>query len=547
MVIHNIVGTVGSLDIGDYPNLGHTDSFIFEFSKICGAISIVLWLFAQPFQIMRNFYQGSVGSMPGEFWAVLFVGDILSTVESILLKLPRFDVFLGLYYCVVDMILLLQHFFYWRRGNNDSNSQIMYSGGKGSAFGLSSRRIVRPSNPIFPTEIDFQSNANSRNVHLDHTGGASKATLIYSGMFNSVSGVAVDLKGAPTSSFEMIQRSMDGSFSHFLTYSWHMIFWGLGRKRPTIEKVASYLEWANQVSYASSLIYLWIKIHRTQSVKGISVYLFLFTMTGTLFYVTSEFSNLYLVYKYDFGSFDKLFETRLIAIFGSFFSVLLDSLILYQFWSYGSSEKYAKKSNSSYTNTHIYPSETCSEDLLSPSKHISDTHNLGFQHPDWYTRTKTKKQRQLSHENSNYNEYSFREHDSRSQTAMPDSDEHSHLLSRHHDCVSACPPQHYILGSSINSDNLHDMHNRASFFAKLTRSIPKSNRGLESMRNNSAQSLAAIFRTSGKLFSSESSPLDTSLIPSLIGSYSSVSKKMADDSKIPFSPSDFLQNGGSTN
>lgn len=79
---------------------------------------------------------------------------------------------------------------------------------------------------------------------------------------------------------------------------------------------------------------------------------------------------------------------------------------------------------------------------------------------------------------------------------------------------SSPAPHHYITGSG----NSYQPNSVTSFSFTRPKSIHKS------IRSNS---------------SSIHSPMYTSLIPSIVNSYSSVSKKMATD-KTPFSPSDFL-------
>ncbi|EGV61474.1 hypothetical protein CANTEDRAFT_114936 [Yamadazyma tenuis ATCC 10573] len=83
--------------------------------------------------------------------------------------------------------------------------------------------------------------------------------------------------------------------------------------------------------------------------------------------------------------------------------------------------------------------------------------------------------------------------------------------------IESLAPHHYIVGSA--SSNANNLSSRPS---SIINSFSKS------MRSNSS--------------SIHSPVLQTHLIPSIINSYSSVSKKMAND-KTPFSPSDFLNDG----
>ncbi|CAH6721725.1 hypothetical protein CLIB1444_07S01024 [[Candida] jaroonii] len=119
-----------------------------------------------------------------------------------------------------------------------------------------------------------------------------------------------------------------------------------------------------------------------------------------------------------------------------------------------------------------------------------------FQQPDWYTSNF------IYEEDNNENEEFYN---------------HSNILN---DSIYNSPPHHYISRSHTSNQNQHtpyqNSHNQLTNSLKRSsiRSIPSSN-------------------------SYQSPNLHTSLIPSIINSYTSVNKKMADE-RTPFSPSDFL-------
>lgn len=104
------------------------------------------------------------------------------------------------------------------------------------------------------------------------------------------------------------------------------------------------------------------------------------------------------------------------------------------------------------------------------------------------------------------------------------------------------PPSHYISGSasltrSINVSSHSNIISNA--LNTLTRSMSSS-----SINNDYYMSGSLKNHNSGgtNIVSSSvtSSHLATSIIPSIVGNYSSLSRKMKDDTKVPFSPSDFL-------
>lgn len=89
------------------------------------------------------------------------------------------------------------------------------------------------------------------------------------------------------------------------------------------------------------------------------------------------------------------------------------------------------------------------------------------------------------------------------------------------------PPQHYVLLSSRS----HSHNSLSDFFSNNIRNSFKV------FAPSSSGTPSSIHASAPRPIGNE---MSTSLIPSIVESYSSVSKKMLDDSKVPFLPIDFL-------
>ncbi|KHC60835.1 hypothetical protein MGE_03720 [Candida albicans P75010] len=240
-----------------------------------------------------------------------------------------------------------------------------------------------------------------------------------------------------------------------------------------------------------------------KSTTGLSLYMVLFTVLGTIFNLLSIVTD------------TNLYNVLSIKIFliGSLVIVLMDGALLYQFWLY---------------RKHI-------------SAHENDTVDIDEQ-SQWYVKNQPlvfyqsfeqhkHKQQELAFSASvpsitsslhfSNSIHPIKSNQSRGRKLVKSPGEQTSLLdeslipSSTAIAVSMAtppPPQHYIVSSSARYQSFHRFNSHQNPQSKI---IPQS---LTSSSVGSA----------------------TSLIPSIIGNISSVNKKLMDGSKIPFSPIDFL-------
>ncbi|EGF82896.1 hypothetical protein BATDEDRAFT_9677 [Batrachochytrium dendrobatidis JAM81] len=87
----------------------HRDSI----SMFLGYTSITCWFFAQIPQLRMNWINGSAKSLSIYFVSIWLLGDITNLVGCILTNQLPFQIYLAVYFVLVDSILFLQWMFYW--------------------------------------------------------------------------------------------------------------------------------------------------------------------------------------------------------------------------------------------------------------------------------------------------------------------------------------------------------------------------------------------------------------------------------------------------
>lgn len=251
--------------------------------------------------------------------------------------------------------------------------------------------------------------------------------------------------------------------------------------------LGKFLAWLCSGFYLLARIPQIVKNYNLKSTKGTSIFLFLLAMTGNLLYTTSIVINLYLIsVQYYNDDLETVFWSQLPFVVGSLGTVIFDAIIIMQKLYYGV-----------------------------PARSTTLENPLHFQKPDWYTSTFED---QASSSTSEHG---------------PPTNEHTRLLSSPRSYTAIVePPQHYVLISSKN----HSSNSQNNF---LTNTIRSFSRNSFSGRSGSFSNPTSPVRPS--VPRPIAKDLSTSLIPSIVESYSSVSKKMLDDSKVPFLPIDFLE------
>lgn len=523
----------------------HEYFVVASISKILGILSLLVWLFAQIPQVLENHVNESVDGVSPTFLACWISGDVTNLVGCVLSHALPFQICLASYYCFIDVILTLQFWYYTH----------VYPRQRVHHNMLQSPNMMRPVNSRGNSHPPPRTNRFETSTH-----NSTRSTSRPKGMLKTLSKCVLSGSLGKASAMKIEEKSEESRFSSTSLSESHAqtlpaslektklllaavvsavglkVHWA--RTHYNSASVGATCGWISLMFYLSSRAPQIWKNYHSKSTKGVSPFLFLFAMTGNTLYTVSIISDLYLLERYDQHLGDVLFEDVLRAqlpfIIGSAGTVLFDSILLVQFWMYrsrdhhGDIHAHASQYGHHYSHTHQYSHGATDHGLMdqthyggygatnpAKAKRASAVH---FTKPDWYTN------------NFPADEEEFHGHDS-----YVSRGHHINRERKPNDMMAlmslafAIPPPHYISSSSSQSQTPHRRKGLSGTFTMLARSFSHSSLMVKSPSiGSSAGSVPA-------------SPMaGTALLPGLVGTYSSVSKKMMHDAKIPFLPSDFL-------
>lgn len=556
---------------------------IANISKISGALSLLIWLFAQLPQVLENHLNQSVLGVSIAFLSCWISGDVTNLVGCLLTKALPFQTSLAAYYCFIDFILSLQYWYYTR----------VYPKQKVHHNFLQSPRMIKPVTSRDSSHGHGHVRRNRFEVpkhDLSHQGRSisssrSRRRKRKSFLLKIISGSVLSGSFGKASAMPMDSNERDVPELWKAFLSSIVLFFSSCKERmlhihynPTI--IGTICGWTSSIFYVSSRTPQIIKNYRSKSTQGISYLLFLFAMMGNTLYTTSILSDLFILYKFDqyLGdvNFETVFYAQLPFVIGSSGTVLFDSIILFQCWYYrpsklqNESRHYLHDSSDHYQHLeHLiklkqYPTN---EPSFPGRSNSESTH---FTKPDWYTNvygsidepddyshhaysgnqttgehSYVKKQGSQNYHSLNVYQQNFlplySPSPKRERSQLNNDRAYTDTSLLLNLALIIPPPPHYVsCGSSQGATTMKNKTGISGTFSAIARSFSQSSSMIKSptMSTSYNNSVAA------------SPMLSTSLIPSIVGTYSSVSKRMANDSKLPFLPSDFLNldlaKGGST-
>ncbi|OWB84717.1 hypothetical protein B5S33_g3367 [[Candida] boidinii] len=86
--------------------------FLKPISKYSGYFSIIAWLFAQVPQVIKYYSDKSVDGLSLGFLICWFSGDFLNLTSCLLTDAMAFQILLSSYYCIIDVLLATQYYYY---------------------------------------------------------------------------------------------------------------------------------------------------------------------------------------------------------------------------------------------------------------------------------------------------------------------------------------------------------------------------------------------------------------------------------------------------
>lgn len=535
-----------------------SDRIIASVSQISGYLSLCVWLFAQLPQIIENHLNQSVSGVSFLFLSCWMGGDLTNLVGCLLTGALPFQTLLASYYCFIDCILALQYWYYTRvypyqrvhhnmlQSPNMMRPQLGgFHSSDNDVIPLRTNRFKQLSphhTTRSPMTIEQQQQLEFSMERLRVPESSSFTQKLIGALFV---GGSKGANGYPLGAAEVPAVAPKRSVAEII---YDICDWGfqvcISVSRFILhihkEDIGRFLAWTCSALYVSSRTPQIIENYRKKSTKGISIYLFIFAMLGNSLYTICIVTDLYLIY-YDNGYMDEwafrdALYSQLPFIVGSSGTVTFDCIILFQCYLYSNNNSSTSRKNSVPTQSQQilddldrYDDED-EDDYKKSMNRYNQKHRLSMDHfkkPDWYTNNNLGAAAPASgNEDLSYKRHAYRP-----------SDSGSLLLSGQHSTYSSIasppPPSHYITGSfKRDQTNGNLISNTFQSLSNSFRNAPAMATAIQTRSPNSG--------ASSLNYNSGNSPLSTSLIPLIIGTYSSVSKKMKNEAKVPFLPIDFL-------
>lgn len=439
---------------------------------------MIIWALGQFPQLLKLYTLESIAGISIYFLVLRFIGDIMYLVNYIIIASPLGNRTLISYFCFIDTVLLLQYWYYWDKSNLGENGE---------------------TTPLRVPE-------NSRRHSSAHSTTNNSYNLNSSSWWTFLVLFFVSTNAFPVGKafHQNITSDSNSSTSQFIP--------------DEIFSTASFpIVWASVVCFVGARVFQ-IRENYTAKTMTLSIYFVALYVVGALFYLASLLLDLWLLI---IGLDDNLpftqygyFIEYLPYIIGAMGTIIGDSIIVRQYFIYRPVES-AIEPVQSY---HFKP------DWYAPSfgkdNEIEDDNNsvhIVFDEPN---KTMLKRlEKWLRESGSSTMNLSSLPHIPRSEVTESD-----YLLKWANPSYSTPPPPHYVSFTSKNTPDLTTRH--SGILSQLGKSFTNSYKNTGSYISISSPKNAT--------------PISTSLLPSIIGNYSKVGRKMSNDARIPFSPSDFL-------
>jgi len=266
-----------------------------------GYASIFCWLNAQFPQIIANYYNKSADGLSLPFLFNWLLGDIANFIGCVWTDQQPFQIYLALYFCIVDFCLFFQYLYY-KRFYSTQEEEILCDDDVVMAEGSPQWRqyntfpVKKPptrQRGTIPLFAVFFFTLRSLS-YLTSPGLTTSHSIISHSKRDAIMGSWIDTIGA---------------FMESHQYS-------IGRV----------MAWSCTVLYLTSRMpQIWKNFER-KSVEGLSIFMFIFAALGNLAYTTSIF----LYDKKDDDYYDKEFP----YILGASGTLTFDIIIYMQWWKY---------------------------------------------------------------------------------------------------------------------------------------------------------------------------------------------------------------------
>ncbi|CUM52775.1 uncharacterized protein AC631_03044 [Debaryomyces fabryi] len=521
-------------------------------SQVSGMASFIVWLLVQVPQIIENHLNRSVQGLSLFFVIFWICGDVSNFVGSVLNGTP-FQMCIGVYHCIMGLVLGAQYWYYTNvyahmikipdRLQESTNEN---AGFYDSKAGTRANRFGQRGGEDY---------SRLQNLHTHRSGRFGdkvlKTSLSTSAFIRSSDATPIAFDNKRSLEVPSTSLSTRKVISEILS----VIRVALSS---SLEKIISFEEnsipaWICSLSYVSSRPPQIIQNYRTRSTNGLSPYTFLLAMIGNLLYAISIVSSSCILFKKDIDAFNSMMSANMPYVVSSMITFFFDTILLLQCLYYDDSNKptdlldpdflsnslvfmqYGNGNTSDMNNPTYRHSKTWKENKKNKIVYENDS-SLHFQTPAWYTNDHLVTG--VNEDQDEEEDYFISNNRRRSHRGLSSHDETTSLLNAVNYTLTT-PPSHYI------SRSILDKRNYVSSQQTIPNIVANSTSRNDSIKAvKSAVSVTSLnsvmFNEHGSNVQYNTSILNTSLIPSIVSNYSSISKKLSHDSKTPFLPSDFL-------
>ena len=519
-------------------------------SQVSGISSFVVWLLVQIPQLIENHLNRSVQGL--SLLLVLFwiCGDISNLVGSVLIGTP-FQICIGAYHCCIGLVLGVQYWYYTKvyprllKIPNDLHKDMNL----GIRPGICDPKLIGRSNRFDHCEEESYD-------RLQHLHAPRNSQFVDTVLKTSLSTSALiqSSNASPVIFHNNLEMPSNSPASKKVKEIISTILFALSS---SLAKIVSFREntapvWICSLFYICSRPPQIIQNYKAKSTNGLSLYTFLLAIIGNLLYIISIASGSYILYKNDINTFNAIISTNIPYIISSLLTLFFDSILLAQCLYYDDSNIPANSLNSSFlTNSLIfmqYEDENVNE-INNPGyrrprarkgkqkkRHIyHNESSLHFQTPAWYTNDPIVTD--LTEDRDEARNTFFTDDSRNKNQDLSIQNETAYSLNGAINYTLTTPPSHYISHPILERQNQLSSQTIPSSVANSA----SRNGSVNAVKSASMSALYPI-PSNGNGDNSQYNTLilNTSLIPSIVSNYSSISKKLTHDSKTPFLPSDFL-------
>ncbi|PWN54310.1 hypothetical protein IE53DRAFT_308543, partial [Violaceomyces palustris] len=109
-------------------------------TNLAHGLSLFCWLVAGNKQLFENYKRGSVEGLSVVFLSQWMLGDATNLIGCVLTHQLSFQIAVATYFCCIDFCIMIQFYYYWRKGRRATTAQELADGTAGLEASVGSLR-----------------------------------------------------------------------------------------------------------------------------------------------------------------------------------------------------------------------------------------------------------------------------------------------------------------------------------------------------------------------------------------------------------------------